>query len=147
MEENDHIPKLYAQSEKCLNGELKCLGRILCTCSLLLFVLLTCSGCCWEPCTNSWQWLWPRVQRQQLLQRVSSTSCNLLKELAFAMLVRCGFRLKGMANWQPARCILQDIGLILVYTCRCLRLQCMERKLSLYCGPLRTQNCAEFKVC
>lgn len=39
-----------------------------------------------------------RVQQQQLLQRVSSTSCNLLKELAFAMLVRCGFRLKGMAN-------------------------------------------------
>lgn len=39
-----------------------------------------------------------RVQWQRLLLRASSTSCNLLKELAFSVWLRCELRLKGMGN-------------------------------------------------
>jgi len=38
------------------------------------------------------------VRWQQLLPRANSTSCSLLKELAFATLVTCVLGLKGMAN-------------------------------------------------
>lgn len=121
--------KWMCKGKRCFSGEIKYLGRslVLVLCPRLFFGCFAGTVGSLAPATGSGS-----GQGAVAAVTASGTGCNLPRELAFAMPVGCGLRLKEMDN-----CRMPDVSckppVYFWCTQRCsLCLQCMGRKPSLY---------------
>lgn len=120
--------KWMCKGKKCFSGEMKCLGR-----SLVLVLFFGCFA-------GTVGSLAPTIGSGSGQDAVAAgTSCNLPKELAFAMPVGCGLRLKGMDNCQMPDVSCKPPVYFWCTQCCSLCLRCIGRKPSFYLEPLRTQ--------
>lgn len=126
--------KWMCKVSKCFSGEMKCLGTSLVPVPWPCLFRM-CRWCCCQPAVGSGSG-WGGVAAVT----AGGTSNNLLKELAFAMPVRCGLRLKGKNNCQMPDVSCKPLVYFWCTQCCSLCLCCMGRKPSLFLGPLRTQN-------